>query len=126
MLLGAVDLLFLLAALALSICARLHHHLRSAQHQRETEDPLLTKPALGWPCRRGFHQRLALGASLALDDASVVLLALMFLLLPAHGWAGCAGCVQRAFPAAQLLVHLAAAGTVVVEKVGRHRRAPTR
>ncbi|XP_044964033.1 ABC transporter C family member 14-like [Hordeum vulgare subsp. vulgare] len=113
-LLGGLDLLFVLAALALSLRARL-----SRRHEDSQEQPLLAKPR---PRGRGFFRfrhRLALGASSALAAASLVLLALSLLLLPARGgedatWAA----VQRAFLAAHLLAHLAAAGTVAAEKAG--------
>ncbi|KAM3372809.1 hypothetical protein ACQJBY_019610 [Aegilops geniculata] len=126
-LLAALDLLFLLAALALSLRARLLH--RRAQHHSEDE-PLLAKPAPSAeaPARargRGFRHRLALGASSALAAGSLLLLALAFLLLPAKGHGGAAwAAVQRAFLAAQLLAHLAAAGTVAAEKPGAARAHP--
>ncbi|SPT16941.1 unnamed protein product [Triticum aestivum] len=75
-LLAGIDLLFLLAALALSLRARLHHHYRARQDHHEQE-PLLAKPDGG-------------------------------------DWAA----LQRAFLAAHLLAHLAAAGTVAAEKAG--------
>ncbi|XP_037475430.1 ABC transporter C family member 4-like [Triticum dicoccoides] len=126
-LLAALDLLFLLAALALSLRARLHLHHRRArqdQHQHEVE-PLLAKPAPARSHGRGFRHRLALGASSALAAASLVLLALAFLLLPAKGYSSDWTALQRAFLAAQLLAHLAAAGTVAAEKPGAARAHPT-
>ncbi|VAH40989.1 unnamed protein product [Triticum turgidum subsp. durum] len=118
-LLAAIDLLFLLAALALALRAR----LLSRQDQQDKEEPLLAKPARSRG--RGFRfrvsHRLALGASSALAAASFVLLALAFLLLPASGEADWAA-LQRAFLAAHLLAHLAAAGTVAAEKARAHPR----
>ncbi|XP_047065452.1 ABC transporter C family member 14-like [Lolium rigidum] len=100
-LLAALDLLFLLAALALS--------LRLTRSSHEDHEPLLAKPAP--PHRRGtrsFRHRLALAASTALAAGSLLLLALAAL--------ASLRTVQCAFLAAHLLAHLAAAGTVAAEK----------
>ncbi|KAM0850578.1 hypothetical protein ACQ4PT_052989 [Festuca glaucescens] len=121
-LLAAVDLLFLLAALALSLRARLLLLLRSSRSTQEDHEPLLAKPAPSAAAahrrgRRSFRHRLALAASTALAAASLLLLALAVLRLsPRHGADAFCRAVQCAFLAAQLLAHLAAAGTVAAEK----------
>ncbi|CAM0907937.1 unnamed protein product [Alopecurus aequalis] len=128
-LLAAIDLLFLLAALALSLRARLRPS-RATTTQTE-EEPLLAKPAPAAAARRGrrsFRHRLALAASTALAAGSLLLLALTALRLspPQDGasdevWRA----VQCAFLAAQLAAHLAAAGTVASEKAAAAPDHPT-
>ena len=114
-LLAALDLLFILAALALAVSARLSR--RGAPRDYRAREPLLAKSAdqAPSPVRRGRSSRhgLALAASVVQVAGAIVLLVLALLCL--RGRAALLA-VDCAFLAAHAVAHLAAAGVVAAEK----------
>ena len=114
-LLAALDLLFILAALALAVSARLSR--RGAPRDDRAREPLLAKSAdqAPSPVRRGRSSRhgLALAASVVQVAGAIVLLVLALLCL--RGRAALLA-VDCAFLAAHAVAHLAAAGVVAAEK----------
>ncbi|CAM0907934.1 unnamed protein product [Alopecurus aequalis] len=113
-LLGALDLLFLLATLAHALLTR-----RSVDHAAAPEhEPLLPAPQVRTDA--GPHYAVALGASAFLAAASAVLLALAVILLPdGTPWRA----LDSAFLAAHSAAHAAAAWTVFAS---RKKRAAAR
>ncbi|KAK8448521.1 hypothetical protein SEVIR_7G027200v4 [Setaria viridis] len=116
-LVAALDLLFLLAALALALRARLSRS-GGVGPDRRAREPLLDKSdgAAPPPARRGrgnFRHGLALGVSAVQAAAAVVLLVLALLRLRGRtAWLA----AECAFLAAHAVAHIAAAGVVAAER----------
>ncbi|CAN6275258.1 unnamed protein product [Urochloa humidicola] len=118
-LLGAVDLVFLVACLALLARGRLRRRRGSSAAAAAAADPpereaLLQKPDR--PSSPPFRYAVALGASAVLAAASAVLLALALLLLPA-------GTPWRDAEASFLAVHAVAHGAAAWAAAAASRRA---
>ncbi|XP_020188253.1 ABC transporter C family member 4 [Aegilops tauschii subsp. strangulata] len=105
-LLGAIDVLFLAASLALALCRR------GADGASPEKEPLLPSPTPAAPFRTTGRHAVALGASVVTAAASAVLLVLAIFLLPAAGttpWR----VVECAFLVAHFAAHAVAAWTVL-------------
>ncbi|OEL32798.1 ABC transporter C family member 14 [Dichanthelium oligosanthes] len=117
-LLAALNLIFLLAALALALRARFLSRRAARHHGGLDREPLLAKSAddhAPLPVRRGvsFRHGLALAASAVQATAAIVLLVLALLRLRGRtAWLS----AECAVLAAHAVAHLAAAGVVAAEK----------